>query len=198
MAWTASAFVVLSAAILGSAIGVTYKSFEALLLFGRAYWLGDPLAIPVHQLQNGALLVFAFFMISDPKTTPDTGFGRVLIGALLLGALTSVAEIGTSITAALQHHAALAREVEQVGHGALDALDPVVDQHEVALSHGGVARVHAAARESHVARPGVTLPTGPLDKEQLLATVFCGSKDKGDGRSGESAPKRYLVGAQMA
>mgnify|MGYP002653364709 CR=1 FL=1 len=61
-----------------------------------------------------------------------------------------------------------------------------------------IFRLQAAARESHVARPGVTLPTGPLDKEQLLATVFCASKDKGDGRSGESAPKRYLVGAQMA
>jgi Na+-translocating ferredoxin:NAD+ oxidoreductase RnfD subunit len=55
----------------------------ALLLFGRAIWLGDPLAIPVHQLQNGALLVFAFFMISDPKTTPDTATGRVLYSALV-------------------------------------------------------------------------------------------------------------------
>ena len=42
------------------------------LLFARALWLGDPMSIPLHQLQNGALLVFAFFMISDPKTTPDT------------------------------------------------------------------------------------------------------------------------------
>jgi Na+-translocating ferredoxin:NAD+ oxidoreductase RnfD subunit len=55
----------------------------ALLLFGRAFWLGDPLAIPMHQLQNGALLVFAFFMISDPKTTPDTRAGRVLYSALV-------------------------------------------------------------------------------------------------------------------
>ena len=57
----------------------------ALLLLGRAYWLGDPLAIPVHQLQNGALLVFAFFMISDPKTTPDTRTGRILYSALVAG-----------------------------------------------------------------------------------------------------------------
>ncbi|MDH3984628.1 MAG: hypothetical protein OEV02_10555, partial [Gammaproteobacteria bacterium] len=35
------------------------------LLVGRAVWLGDPLSIPLHQLQNGALLIFAFFMISD-------------------------------------------------------------------------------------------------------------------------------------
>ena len=51
------------------------------LLVGRAVWLGDPLSIPLHQLQNGALLIFAFFMISDPKTTPDAPFGRALCSA---------------------------------------------------------------------------------------------------------------------
>ena len=53
------------------------------LLLGRALWLGDPLAIPLHQLQNGALLVFAFFMISDPMTTPDSAAGRSAYGALV-------------------------------------------------------------------------------------------------------------------
>jgi Na+-transporting NADH:ubiquinone oxidoreductase subunit NqrB len=52
-------------------------SFAALLL-GRALWLGDPLQIPLHQLQNGALLIFAFFMISDPKTAPNSAAGRIL------------------------------------------------------------------------------------------------------------------------
>jgi Na+-translocating ferredoxin:NAD+ oxidoreductase RnfD subunit len=60
-----------------------FLGFYALLLFGRAIWLGDPLAIPIHQLQNGALLVFAFFMISDPKTTPDAALGRVLYSMLV-------------------------------------------------------------------------------------------------------------------
>ena len=50
----------------------------ATLLVGRAIWLGDPLEIPLHHLQNGALLIFAFFMISDPKTTPNTPLGRVI------------------------------------------------------------------------------------------------------------------------
>ena len=53
------------------------------MLFGRALWLDDPLAIPMHQLQNGALLIFAFFMISDPKTTPNTAAGRVLFAAIV-------------------------------------------------------------------------------------------------------------------
>ena len=55
----------------------------AILMIGRAIWLGDPLSIPLHQLQNGVLLIFAFFMISDPKTTPDTATGRIIFGALV-------------------------------------------------------------------------------------------------------------------
>lgn len=53
------------------------------LLFVRALYLGDPLAIPLHQLQSGSLLLFAFFMISDPKTTPDRQACRLVFGALV-------------------------------------------------------------------------------------------------------------------
>lgn len=53
------------------------------LLLARALWLGDPLAIPLHQVQSGALLIFAFFMISDPKTSPNTARGRIIYGALV-------------------------------------------------------------------------------------------------------------------
>ncbi len=55
----------------------------AAVLFGRAAWLGDPLAIPIRQLQSGAFLIFAFFMISDPKTTPDSRPGRILYASLV-------------------------------------------------------------------------------------------------------------------
>lgn len=48
------------------------------LLLARAIWLGDPLSIPFHQIESGALLIFAFFMISDPKTTPDSRRGRII------------------------------------------------------------------------------------------------------------------------
>jgi Na+-transporting NADH:ubiquinone oxidoreductase subunit NqrB len=53
------------------------------LLLGRAVWLGDPLAIPFHQLQNGAFLLFTFFMISDPKTSPDSRTGRIAYAGLV-------------------------------------------------------------------------------------------------------------------
>ncbi len=58
---------------------VTYAG----LLVGRSRWLGEPMAIPLHRLQNGALLIFAFFMISDPRTTPDSRAGRILFATLV-------------------------------------------------------------------------------------------------------------------
>jgi Na+-transporting NADH:ubiquinone oxidoreductase subunit NqrB len=64
---------------------VTYAFivFYCALLFGRSWYLGEPFAIPLHRLQGGALLLFTFFMISDPKTTPDSRAGRVLFAALV-------------------------------------------------------------------------------------------------------------------
>ena len=59
---------------------LAFLSAFAALVYGRALWLGDPLSIPTHAMQSGALLLFAFFMISDPKTTPDSSVGRLLFG----------------------------------------------------------------------------------------------------------------------
>src|SRR6266566_3890870 len=53
------------------------------LIYARSFWLGEPATIPLHRLQNGALLVFAFFMISDPKTTPDSRAGRIWFALLV-------------------------------------------------------------------------------------------------------------------
>ena len=65
----------------------TFLACYAALLVGRSLWLGEPLAIPLHRLENGALVLFAFFMISDPQTTPDSRAGRILFAALVaLGA----------------------------------------------------------------------------------------------------------------
>ena len=58
-------------------IALFFLGTHAALLGARAVWLGDPLAIPLHQVQSGALLIFAFFMISDPRTTPDSRIGRL-------------------------------------------------------------------------------------------------------------------------
>ena len=61
----------------------TFLACWVALLVARSLWLGDPLAIPLHRLQNGALVLFAFFMISDPRTTPDSRPGRVLFAVMV-------------------------------------------------------------------------------------------------------------------
>jgi Na+-transporting NADH:ubiquinone oxidoreductase subunit NqrB len=94
--WGNAAFFAFLVACLGGLVvnraarsDVTYAflAFYLAVLFGRALWLGQPMAIPLHQLGSGAFLIFTFFMISDPKTTPDTRAGRILFALLVaLGA----------------------------------------------------------------------------------------------------------------
>ncbi len=69
-------------------VTLAFLTFYIGLLFVRTLWLGDPLTIPLHQIENGALLIFAFFMISDPKTTPDSRTGRIFFA--LMVALTAL------------------------------------------------------------------------------------------------------------
>jgi enediyne biosynthesis protein E5 len=61
-----------------SDIAIFFLASHAALLFARAGWLGDPFAVPLHQLQSGSLLIFSFFMISDPRTAPDSRLGRFI------------------------------------------------------------------------------------------------------------------------
>jgi enediyne biosynthesis protein E5 len=94
--WGSAAFFAFLIACLGGLVvnraarsDVTYAFLFCYLavLFARALWLGQPLAIPLHQLGSGAFLIFTFFMISDPKTTPDSRAGRIFFALLVaLGA----------------------------------------------------------------------------------------------------------------
>lgn len=49
----------------------------------RILWLGQRLAVLTHRMASGALLLFAFFMISDPRTAPDDWRGRLAHSALV-------------------------------------------------------------------------------------------------------------------
>lgn len=54
-----------------------------LLVYGvgiilRNQWLGFGTEILWHELQSGSLLLFAFFMISDPRSIPDHKWARVI------------------------------------------------------------------------------------------------------------------------
>jgi Na+-transporting NADH:ubiquinone oxidoreductase subunit NqrB len=66
---------------LRSDVTYAFLGTYALLLAWRTLTLGDPWTIPLYQMESGALVLFAFFMISDPRTTPDSRLGRVLFGA---------------------------------------------------------------------------------------------------------------------
>jgi enediyne biosynthesis protein E5 len=92
-----------------SDVALFFLGSHAALLLARAYWLGDPLAIPLHQLQSGSLLIFAFFMISDPKTTPDSRLARLVFAFAV---------------ALLAHYLAFFMQIRPALYFALIALSP--------------------------------------------------------------------------
>jgi Na+-translocating ferredoxin:NAD+ oxidoreductase RnfD subunit len=50
----------------------------------RVLWLGQSREVLLHQLASGSLILFAFFMISDPKTTPaKSQKARFAFGAIV-------------------------------------------------------------------------------------------------------------------
>lgn len=90
--WGAAAFFAFFLACVGSLVVNRAATSDVTLAFifayasfviGRSLYLGEPLAIPLHRLESGALVLFAFFMISDPKTTPDSRAGRLLFATLV-------------------------------------------------------------------------------------------------------------------
>jgi Na+-translocating ferredoxin:NAD+ oxidoreductase RnfD subunit len=64
-------------------VTLSFLAFYLGLLVVRALWLGDPLTIPLHQIESVTLLIFSFFMISDPKTTPNSRAGRIFFTFLV-------------------------------------------------------------------------------------------------------------------
>jgi len=77
-----------------------FGAFWCALVLGRSAWLGEPIAAPLHRLEDGALLLFTFFMISDPKTTPDSRAGHIAFAAV-------VALVAFALKFGLQVHAGL-------------------------------------------------------------------------------------------
>jgi len=119
-----------AALLAGAGLFVTYRAARfdvpliflityAALIFGRALWLGDPLTIPLLRLENGALILFAFFMISDPKTTPDGVVARAAF-AISAALLAYVMVFHFYITDGLFYALAIAT----IARPLLDWLDP--------------------------------------------------------------------------
>lgn len=55
----------------------------ALLEAARNYWLGWTWDVFAHRLTSGSLLLFSFFMITDPRAIPDHFRGRILFACLV-------------------------------------------------------------------------------------------------------------------
>jgi len=85
--WAAFLFICLACLVLSHAkradIAIAFLGSYIAILLARALYLGDPLAIPLKQMQSGSLLLFTFFMITDPKTTPDRRSARILFAAVV-------------------------------------------------------------------------------------------------------------------
>ena len=118
--WMAALIFLLGGAVLTHAprldTALAFLAAHFALLLARATWLGDPLAIPLHQMMTGSLLIFAFFMVTDPRTTPDSRLGRILFAILI---------------AALCHWLAFYRQVRPAlyfGLMAMSLLVPVIDR----------------------------------------------------------------------
>jgi len=92
-----AALVLSSAKRLDIALG--FLGTFAVILVARAMWLGDPMTIPMHQLSSGALLIFAFFMITDPRSTPDSRAGRIVF-AMCVASLAAWFMIGPNVRGA--------------------------------------------------------------------------------------------------
>jgi Na+-transporting NADH:ubiquinone oxidoreductase subunit NqrB len=114
-AWVAALLCFFAILVLGAArrtdIAIFFFGTHAALLFARAVWLGDPFVIPLHQLQSGSLLIFTFFMISDPRTAPDSRLGRFIFAASV---------------AALAHYMAFFMQMRPALYVALIVLSPFI------------------------------------------------------------------------
>ncbi len=64
---------------------IAYAGMEAI----RNYFLGWELDVLSHRLLNGSLLLFAFFMLTDPRSIPNARQGRI-IWAIAIALLTFI------------------------------------------------------------------------------------------------------------
>lgn len=75
--WILALGMVVSARAARFDVSLAFLAAYGVLVTLRVLWLGQGMNVLVHQLSGGALLLFAFFMISDPMTTPDRRAARI-------------------------------------------------------------------------------------------------------------------------
>ncbi|ACK72929.1 conserved hypothetical protein [Gloeothece citriformis PCC 7424] len=75
---------------------LTYISLETV----RHFWLGWSGDVLLHQLTNGSFLLFALFMLTDPRSIPNATTGR-LIWAMAVGGLTFILQHSFYLSSAI-------------------------------------------------------------------------------------------------
>jgi hypothetical protein len=91
--WGSNAVIFFGAVTLGTIVVTRVQKLDVSLAFlltfiGLLYWrqmyvLGWPLDYFVHSVSTGSLLLFAFFMISDPRTSPNHPVARIVWAMLI-------------------------------------------------------------------------------------------------------------------
>lgn len=90
--WERASFYLIGIALVGIIITFKAQRLDTSLSFlgsyfmlhlGRLFYLGDPFELIEFRFTHFSILIFSFFMISDPKTTPSTLKGRVVFSLLV-------------------------------------------------------------------------------------------------------------------
>ncbi|TBR17370.1 hypothetical protein EPO15_17040 [bacterium] len=77
--------------LLGAVIALRARTADVSLAFLASFlglcalrilWLGQRWAVLGHRLDDASLILFTFFMISDPRTIPDSRRGRIAVAGL--------------------------------------------------------------------------------------------------------------------
>ncbi len=94
--WGSNAIIFFGVITLGTIVVTRVQKLDVSLAFlftyvGLLYWrqvyvLGWPVDHFIHSISTGSLLLFTFFMISDPRTSPNHPVARIL-WAVLIGAV---------------------------------------------------------------------------------------------------------------
>lgn len=91
--WGSNAFIFFGAITLGVIVVTRVQKLDVSLAFllayaGLLYWrqvyvLGWPMDYFIHSISTGSLLLFTFFMISDPRTSPNHPAARIIWAVLI-------------------------------------------------------------------------------------------------------------------
>jgi len=91
--WGSNAVIFFGAITLGTIVVTKVQKLDVSLAFlftfiGLLYWrqvyvLGWPMDYFIHSVSTGSLLLFTFFMISDPRTSPNHPLARIIWAVLI-------------------------------------------------------------------------------------------------------------------